>query len=464
MKTKQPLATLAAFCFICLPAALAWGQLTNTTTTTDKTLSQDCDSVTITTTQWSNWAFTDSFGTHSFTVTTEEIPRVLVSFDGKDEVCPGTGRVTTQDGDSTDGEGYHLHAVGGNGTITYKGSITPKFVVLGVIYAPPGSKSTVDYGASTLLGTATSLSSSFTSGNSVSASSSLGIGASIPGVSFGDSVTSTASTSYTQQSDTSSSLSVNKISTSDIIVPGPASSAAGIDHSTDVVLIWLNPAAIFSLTPGSGVINWTNLAFDARDPASDMDVVALQLAQLENPALISSATQQSLDRSWAGPGGALTSADLLTIAARDPFSNPSYTVSVPSGSSCSSDGRFCLAGSQDFSYQPPAPGGQPITEKMSVQYQTTASSGQAATDTYQVGFTTDLNAHAAFAVQFSADVKTSSTLSWMNKWSSTRTNTSGQSASLSITGPASSDNYMGPTEFNLFQDSVYGTFMFFPIN
>lgn len=456
---------LFAPCFIALfSATLAWGQLTNTSSATERTLPPDCNSEDAITTHWANWAFTDTFGTHVFTIATEVTPRVVVDGGGKDFVCPTTGITTSADGDSTDGDGYHLHAVGGNGAITYKGSITPKYIVLAVIYAPPGSKSTVDYGASTLLGTASALADSFTSGNSVTTSVSLGAGSSIFGVSFGDSMTSTASTSYTQQSDTSSSLSVNKINSSDIIVPGPASSAVGIDHSTDVVLVWLNPAANFSLTPGSGAIQWTNLAFDARDPAGDMDVVPLQLAQLENPALISSATQQSLDRSWAGPGGALTGSDLLTIAARDPFSNPSYTVNVGAGSSCSSDGRFCLAGSQDFPYQPPAPGGQPITEKMSAQYQTTATSGQAATDTYQVGFTTDLNAHAAFLQQFSIDVKTSNTFSWMNKWSSTRTNTAGQSASLSITGPASADNYVGPTEFNLFQDNVYGTFMFFPIN
>src|SRR5262249_26960217 len=43
------------------------------------------------------------------------------------------------------------------GTPLPTGSLNPKFVVLSVIYAPPGQKSTVDYGSSTMLGTNTTI-------------------------------------------------------------------------------------------------------------------------------------------------------------------------------------------------------------------------------------------------------------------------------------------------------------------
>src|SRR5262249_38612840 len=41
------------------------------------------------------------------------------------------------------------------------GSVNPKYVVLSVIYTPPGRSSTVDYGSSTVLGTNSSIKNSF---------------------------------------------------------------------------------------------------------------------------------------------------------------------------------------------------------------------------------------------------------------------------------------------------------------
>jgi hypothetical protein len=59
-----------------------------------------------------------------------------------------------------------------------------------------------------------------------------------------------------------------------------------------------------------------------------------------------------------------------------------------------------------------------------------------------------------------AKLTTADTLSWTNKWSSQSTQQVGQTAAVSVTGPAFADNYTGPVEFNVFQDNVYGTFMF----
>ena len=63
-----------------------------------------------------------------------------------------------------------------------EGSINPKYVVLSVIYAPPGSLSSVDYNSSTLLGTKTSLSNSFSRETSLGSTLTLGLNYKVPAV------------------------------------------------------------------------------------------------------------------------------------------------------------------------------------------------------------------------------------------------------------------------------------------
>ena len=82
--------------------------------------------------------------------------------------------------------------------------------------------------------------------------------------------------------------------------------------------------------------------------------------------------------------------------------------------------------------------------------------------------TLDLNFGASinlvvFKAKFALDVKTSDTYTSTNKWSSSINGGAGQTASLSITGPAAADNYTGPTTIQVWKDNVYGTFMFYPI-
>src|SRR5215472_10712066 len=77
------------------------------------------------------------------------------------------------------------------------GQVYPKFLVLGVIYAPPGAGSSVDYSSSTQIGTKTSDSSSFQSG--VSQTVTLGAGG----------VKVSASAAFTQNSDDSKTVTIN---------------------------------------------------------------------------------------------------------------------------------------------------------------------------------------------------------------------------------------------------------------
>jgi hypothetical protein len=352
------------------------------------------------------------------------------------------------------------------------GTIGPKYLVLTVTYAPPGSASLVTYSNSTLLGTSLSLNSSFT--NDVSVSASIDKGLNIFGFLDGDS-TSTASLDLQQQTDTSSSVAVNETTTKSTQVKGPLDSALGVDHDEDIIWLWLNPVIHFVVTSPTS-FQWTGFGFDSNDPVHNTDVFGVAVKFLNGHAAMPASYADVLARRWAppidcvatdpecGPAGTkppgLTAADFAAILTADPFSNPSYVINVPTGATCTVDGRFCLTTNQNFQYSPPPPGGQPITQAFSMVHQTTTTQGQGATNTRKVGFSTEYNASVDFIGKIKAKLAIADTLTWTHKWNTLSTQQVGQTAALSVTGPTVADNYTGPVEFNVFQDNIYGTFMF----
>jgi hypothetical protein len=207
--------------------------------------------------------------------------------------------------------------------------------------------------------------------------------------------------------------------------------------------------------------------FDLADPCACQDIVYLPVSQLLNPSTITNTnTLQTLARTWSpnlsdGSSPGLTNADLADIAKADPFSNPSYvfTKKTYADGTCSTDGRFCLNAAGQISYQPEA---SPIAQSWSQNYVVTATEGRTTIDTHQVGYGVDADFSAGFLAWFNVDLKVSHTLTWQNKWSTLNTQVSGQSGSGSVKGPPL--GYTGPTEYDIYQDNIYGTFMFYPTN
>jgi hypothetical protein len=353
------------------------------------------------------------------------------------------------------------------------GFIEPKYVVLTVMYAPPGSASNVTYGNSTMLGTSSTVSNSFT--NDVRVTSSIDTGFSLFGL-LSNHLTLTSSGQLTQQNDTSSSVALNETTNMSTTIRGPASSAVGLDHDEDIIWVWLNPAVGFNIDSTGTNFGWTGFAFDQNDPAGTTDIIGIPVKYLDGHAPMPSNIADVLARRWAprtlctsadpacgvdgtkDPG--LDASDLANILKADPFSNPSYVINIPAGSNCTADGRFCRTSNPNLQYSPPPPGGQPVTQTYSIQHQATATQGQGATDTRAVGIGTQGDVHVNFFIHFTAKLNVNDTLTWQNKWNATSTNQTGQTASASITGPSSADNYTGPVEFDIFQDNIYGTFMF----
>ncbi|MFZ0771007.1 MAG: Ig-like domain repeat protein [Candidatus Sulfotelmatobacter sp.] len=330
------------------------------------------------------------------------------------------------------------------------GALRPKYIVLGVIYSPPGAKSTVAYTQTTSVGTSTSISDTFT--DSTTVSTSLGISLSYLGIT--GSLTETEATTWTQEADSSSTYTVNQTTTSGTTASGPLSSEIGVDHSYDSVLVWLNPEA--NLTVGAITTNllWNGYSYDQNDTyfPNGLDVVQLSMFCLENPFFAPDCTDNNYltSRSWDSVLGGLTLADYQAIASSDPFYvNPLYDpLNDPTN-------RFTYTGiSVPFSPEPP--GGGVTCKTGSTSVVATATDGQGATDTYSVAFTID----AGLKAVISADLKDENTMTWANKWSATETNSVGQTDQYSICQPLATDNYEGPTEFEVWQDNVYGTFMF----
>jgi hypothetical protein len=214
-----------------------------------------------------------------------------------------------------------------------------------------------------------------------------------------------------------------------------------------------------NLTVGpSGKVVWNGYGYNMNDPAEEMEVVPLYVAWLKNPSTIPADVATYLARSWDTSGlGGLTGSDYSAILNRDPFANASYNPETDSTN------RFQLMTGETFPFEPPPAGGQPVTKTYQLSTQTTNTNSQGAKDTYAVQYSIDTTFKGAFLADLTIDIQSSKTFTWVNQWSMTNTSTVGQTASLSITGPAYSDNYTGPTEIQVWRDNVYGSFMFYAV-
>jgi len=334
------------------------------------------------------------------------------------------------------------------------GWVNPKYKIVGIDYTVPGEQSYVQYTDTTMMGTNTSTSSSFST--AVASSIEICGGAGIGG--NGTSICGTYSNSFTQESDTSSSFAVSQ-STSYTNKWFPLTGPA-IDHGNDVIYVWVNPQVWYTMYPtsstGSTPLYWNGYTYDETDDSNNMEVIPLRLSQLLNPSTIPTGTQGRLLRAWApkntdGTSPAITNQDLLNIAAADPFSNPNYTVTIGSDGKTTTDSRFTQTSDPPMFY---VAGGNYLYNWV---YTTTDTEGQGGKNTYVQSFALEVKNSASWIAHMSFDWKESTTFTWVDQWNSLMTQMMSQANTVSITGPTGT--YTGPDEFNVFQDNVYGTFM-----
>jgi hypothetical protein len=296
------------------------------------------------------------------------------------------------------------------------GTVRPKFYVLTVLYAPPGtndgkSVSLVDYSSESATGTKTSTEKSWKVGVSLTAGKEEG------GL-LGFEVSPSGSDS--------SSLEIKKSTTFDIKVPGPAKD--GIDHDHDVFVLMLNPLLNVTVYSGNHLV-WT---LNVDGPV--MNVQYVYAGWLNNHSPMPRGVKAQLDEAGLG------ASDYQTILSTNPFA---------SGASVIDPDRF-LPTPQSFAYEPPySAHDAPWTETLTLENTVTSTSK------VEVGYSVSAKA----SIPIIKDLLNFGTSMEFTNTNSTETSTeSKQSAAVTVGGPAF--GYTGPTDVLVYWDTVYNSFTF----
>jgi hypothetical protein len=361
-----------------------------------------------------------------------------------------------------------------------------KYLVMGVTYAPPGPSSFVEYTAGKFLGTTKSMSSSFQSGTSLTIT--VGGKANIPFI-FSTTLMATSSTAYSQTKSSSDSMTLSASSQITNHTAGTPNAFSPINHDYDVIWLWLNPVIMLSVNPNTPkALSWDGYGIDEDDQPA-MDIWPVQVGWLNGHfgSTLDPGDATELGRGWAhglyswptGDGPALNATDYANILLSDPFSNPSYAVTLTPGSNPATtrDGRFTISSpvgsaAQSFIYKQATPGGTAPTQILTNTY--TNSSTQTTSQTYTTQQTLGLDVATktgAIFLKIDTDFKLSQNLTWTHMASLATTTTQTDVDTLSITGPPCSATtfpchpaYTGHSEFDVYQDNIYGTFMFNGVN
>lgn len=357
------------------------------------------------------------------------------------------------------------------------GTVFGKYLILTVIYAPPGtnngrSDSQVSYESDSTTGTTTTNSKSFKQGDSVSATvrcTDCDLGVLSGGGSF----------EYSKSSTRTDALAISKKTTSTIQASGPA--ADGIDHGHDQIWLFLHPkfdVTVSDVVGGSGrkTTTWT------LDPDQSTGLVQyLYVEYLKDPSRIPPGILQDLQ--VAG----ITPADYLVILAADPLAQclspvvaahvvaatpktigttpklvAAHTALVGTGSTpCQTPlptaPRYVRA-NLNLPYDPPL---NP-NDGVPLQLQSIDNSS---TNTATIATAYDYKESATISAGFNLGVY-ATTLQDTQSWEWTNTNTvatvagSEQKMSLTLGGPAF--GYTGPTNMDVYFDTLYNTFAFVP--
>jgi hypothetical protein len=324
-------------------------------------------------------------------------------------------------------------ACSGTGPLSkQKGSITPAYMILSVVYAPPGtaggkSGSFVDYSSGSTMGTKVTTSDSFK--NAFTFDSSIG----------GAGVTADFGFGFSSDQQDKTAVEVKKTAKNEIKLPGPGTD--GIDHAEDRIYLWLNPKVNVSVTGGSA---WS-WALDVDGPA--MDIQYVYVGWLKNPGTTTAPAWLALKDKFTARG--IRESDFAVMLSADPFSDPSYLVDSP---------RFVEL-STTFPYEPPLNPTDPAgTETYTITADSTVTGTNTKTSTFdvKVGCTVDENAGFVKVM-----AKVSDTFTWTNQTETSASQGTADSATVAIGQP--SFGYSGSTDMAVYLDTVFQTFAFVPV-
>lgn len=384
----------------------------------------------------------------------------------------------------------------GTGGTPLTGYINPKYVVVAVVYAPPGSNSFVDYTTSKLVSNTQTVTSTFISTTTVSTS------VTTPGGLFGflgGTRTATQTDTLTQQSQNTNSVTASYTNTSSLQLFGPGSKNncgseagdfIGVDHNCDLIKVWINPVMLFTLVgPAGSNVQWNGYGSSALDTVAPIHIVDVLVGCLNGhlaasdsrcaPALGEFQRTWAANENWpAGQGPGLTATDLSNILAADPWGK--CAANAPIGSSAcptfTTPGfvlvppQFTISDQENVSYhQGSATTGYNVSTTLS------NTNGQESKTTYaQTIGIEDSFMGTDFLKGFGAKFSVMQTLSVAYEVQNSTTVSNTFTGMANITGPVCSGNPCNPpyppssqtygegTEFDIFIDHFFGTFAFVP--
>jgi hypothetical protein len=295
--------------------------------------------------------------------------------------------------------------------------------VLQVMYAPPGSASTVQYDQGQTFGTTLSTTSSWSDTTELSVSSkagALGVGGQF-----------TMTSSATVGGSASDSIDLKSTTNASHQLFGFQDA---IDHSIDEIWLWLNPE--LDATISGNTVTW----YLATRPGTTPTVVYVTPRWLTGQDTMPAGLLQSLQTAN------ITPADYGQILAVDPFTGGATSINQQ---------RFVYL--YTFPYEPPAINGQhPAIDTYTIDHATTQSTSATVSASYSVGFSAE--GDADFLGLVGSKIKVSNQLTFSHEASFGRSAGTSMHATASIEQPAY--GYAGPILLRVYLDTLFNTFLF----
>jgi hypothetical protein len=336
-------------------------------------------------------------------------------------------------------------------------SVTPDFILVSILYDPPGDKSTNAFGTSTAVGTNQTVTQDFGQSTSTkntfsfSVSGILGGGPDLPGTPISGGVSVGVGSSSTSGTSTTSGVAVTTTTTSNTNL---ASSSDSENHDNDVFLLWLNPELVITQTSETGFSVVTEIG----GTNGYMDIMPVTVGQLKNGIPQENLEDQKIcpqsKNCFTVPGlNVLTAADKTALLAMDPFLSLGPT-GVPDPTRYLFIEERPLENTQDS-------GG--ITEPFQVSDATVFSTGSGTS----IGGSNSLTVGASFKIS-DIGFSTSTTKTWNWSINRTSTQTSGTTQTASVTlgsntsGCCANASGNGVCEVDIYEDMNFRTFAFQP--
>lgn len=220
--------------------------------------------------------------------------------------------------------------------------VNPAFAVMGISYSPPGgnASSFVNYQTSGLVGDTTVISKSFQDAFEQSASGLPNLECANPAVanSCQLAVIGSDASDIVQRTTRSSGVAIDGTNSTGRMTIEASNSHDSDDHDYDIIWLWLDPAAHIALSTTGTFGLWNGYTYDANN-RSDLDVISIYVGALNGNLLATGEQADISSRSWvslrsqSAPEESLPIAgvDYTDILRADPFgyksheSNPAYS-------------------------------------------------------------------------------------------------------------------------------------------